>query len=90
MKKKFETYEIYPGGTLYGKIIISGPLPDADGIAVMTEAEYDQSFGRDFEHADHTDYDVTSGNGLVVLHPRYIPFDDYRVLRRLGIKKEDL
>ena len=90
MKKKFETYEIYPGGALYGKIIISGPLPDADGIAVMTEAEYDQSFGHGFEHADHTDYDVTSGNGLVVLHPRYIPFDDYRVLRRLGIKKEDL
>ena len=74
------TYGIYKVGQIGGKIIVVGPDPDADGLAVMTTADYDAGFGGHWVgKPDYDNYDVTSGDGIVVLHPSSIEFDDPRV-----------
>ena len=83
-------YEIYPGGERAGEIVIETTIePDADGLVVMTEDQYNQSFsrrGRECRTWDNytEDYDVTAIGERVVLHPRSIPFDDPRVAKALA------
>lgn len=81
-------YEIYPGGKTGGQIAIQAPAPDADGICVMFEFEYNRALGRSPQRcADCRDnYDVTTGNGIVVLHPQAIDFRDPRVQRHFPHK----
>lgn len=80
-------YETYPGGKISGELVQETTIAaDEHGIVVMTEAEYENSgsrAGRESRGADnyHEDYDVTTGNGIAVLHPRSIAFSDQRVQR---------
>ena len=84
-------YEIYPGGEITGEIVIETEIAaDADGLVVMSEAEYDRSFSRVDRRRRmsmnyHEHYDVTTSNGVAVLHPRGIPLDDPRVSAALAL-----
>lgn len=74
-------YEIYPGGVIAGEVVISTrrPMRD-DGTVLMTEDEYNTSFGgatrrQRGNSSYHEGYDASSHGGLVLLHPKRMHID---------------